>query len=49
MLVPFYITQQPTWWNHLTQHELGPLMLFSAVILQIIGFLSVRWLLRIEL
>lgn len=48
-LVPFFLWQRPESLERLLDHPLGPTLLTLAVLLQIIGFLWLRRLLRIEM
>lgn len=46
ILVPFFLWKQPGWLDALTEHPYGPGVLFAAVMLQVIGFLWLRRVLR---
>ncbi len=49
LLIPFFLWQRPDWIERLQTHPLGPRMLMIAVLIQIMGLLWMRRILRIEL
>lgn len=48
-LIPIYLWRKPDWIERLWHHPLGPQLLFFAFLLQIIGFLWLRRILKMEL
>lgn len=49
LAVPVFLWQRPEWIDRLVTHPAGPQLLVAAVMLQIVGFLWLRRLLRVEL
>ncbi len=49
LLIPFFLWQRPDWIARLRDDPLGPKLLLSAVLVQIVGLLWMRRILRIEL
>ncbi len=48
-LIPVYLWRKPDWVERSLAHPLGPQLFFFAVLLQIVGFLWLRRILRMEL
>ncbi len=46
LLIPVFLWKEPGWLDRLTQHEIGPQLLFAALLCQVVGFLWLRRLLR---
>lgn len=46
LLIPFFQSQEPEWLNPITQHPAGPILLYMAILLQVIGLLWTRATLR---
>ncbi len=49
LLIPFFLTLRPTWAPSLMGNPIGPTLLGFAVALQLLGFLWLRKILRVEL
>ena len=49
VLIPFFLWQRPDWIDRLRDHPLGPKLFFGAVVVQILGLLWMRRIMRIEL
>ena len=49
LLIPVLLWQRPDWVELLTRHPLGPPLLVAAVVLQVIGLLWLRRIVRVEL
>ncbi len=49
LLVPLFLWKQPEWFEPLKTSENGPMYLFTAVVCQVLGYLWLRRLLRVEL
>ncbi len=49
MLIPFFFWQKPDWIDRLRDHPLGPRLLFGAVLLQILGVVWMRRIMRIQI
>lgn len=49
LLVPLFLWQEPTWFQALLNYPKGPTYLAGALTLQIVGFLWLRNVLRVEL
>lgn len=47
LLLPFFLWQRPTWFADLTTHPVGLQLLTAAILLQIVGFLWLRRLMRV--
>ncbi len=46
LLIPVFLWKEPGWLARLTEHALGPQLLFAAVLCQVVGFFWLRRLLR---
>ncbi len=49
LLIPYIAWLRPEWINTLTTHPLGPTLVVAAILLQILGLLWLRRIVRIEL
>ncbi|WP_372779977.1 type II secretion system F family protein [Litorivivens sp.] len=49
LLVPLFLWKQPEWFEPLKASEHGPMYLLAAVVSQVLGYLWLRRLLRVEL
>ncbi len=49
LLIPFFFWQRPDWIARLRDHPLGPRLLFAAVLLQILGVIWMRRIMRIQI
>ncbi len=49
LLIPFFFWQRPDWIARLRDDPLGPRLLFGAVLLQIVGVIWMRRLMRIQI
>lgn len=48
LVIPFFMWKNPAWLHTLMEHELGPSLLFGAILLQLLGFFWLRSILRYE-
>lgn len=48
LVIPFFLWKNPSWLESLTQHSLGPQLLFGAILLQLLGFFWLRNILRVD-
>ena len=48
-LIPFFYWQRPDWIARLRDHPMGPRLLFGAIVLQILGVVWMRRIMRIEI
>ena len=48
IFIPFFIWKEPQWLNALTQHSDGPSLFITAILIQVIGFLWLRTILRVK-
>lgn len=49
VLIPFFYWQRPDWIARLRDHPLGPRFLFGAIVLQILGVVWMRRIMKIEI
>ncbi len=49
LLIPFFLWRQPRWVDHLVEHPMGPQLLFGAMLLQLLGFLWLRRIMKVRM
>ncbi len=49
LLIPFFAWQRPDWIARLRDHPLGPKLIFGAIVVQIVGVVWMRRMMRIQI